>query len=248
MQLTNYRKFMVEKYYSFEPVLSIEDFCKNHSRIKIKVEEFEKWLSLYENTKTKTNISSTKLIKKDKKKKSSSYNISKITKDEYIDKLKKERNHKTHLNQIRYLKKVVREGKISFSKDSRKNKQRIKMFLENDNPYKIYKLASILAENLHDSEYKIELLLKELKKNHIVIPKEFFNYQFTNKNSISIESNIEETKDESPVVFEINPKNNNTITVQNEIVNKEDLQSFCKKSVNDLQKALVGIYKLMESM
>ena len=122
------------------------------------------------------------------------------------------------------------------------------MFLENDNPYKIYKLASILAENLHDSEYKIELLLKELKKNHIVIPKEFFNYQFTNKNSISIESNIEETKDESPVVFEINPKNNNTITVQNEIVNKEDLQSFCKKSVNDLQKALVGIYKLMESM
>jgi hypothetical protein len=248
MKLTNYQKFIVEKFKSLDPPISKEEFCKTHKRVRIEIEDFVEWVSLYENSKNIAKSPSFKSRKKNKGKKLSTDKNIKITNDEYIEKLRKERNHKTHLSQIRYLKNIVRTGEVPFSKDTRRQKQRISMFLEKENPYKIYKLAYILAENLNDSEYKIELLLKELKRNHIEIPNDFFNYQFINKNSASIESYEKEKIDTSSVVYEINPANNNKIKLKNKIEIDEDLQLLCKKSVNNLQKALASVYKIMESM
>lgn len=252
MVLTNYRKFMVEKYYSFEPLISKEEFCKNHSRTTIRVKDFEKWIVLYQDSLNSSIIPEKKI--RIKKQIDNAFKVpvkAKTSPKPPIDmeKVKKERNHKTHLRQIRYFKSVVKTGKFSFSKDERKQTSRIKMFLESENTFKIYKLALILAEDLNNTEYKVDLLLKELKKNNINLPKDFFNFQFTNKNSLPLESFTEESSIElSPVVFEIDPLKNNKIILQNDIKEKEELNSLCENSISNLQATLAGVYKILEGL
>lgn len=252
MVLTNYRKFMVEKYYSFEPLISKEEFCKNHSRTTIHIEDFEEWISLYKDSKNSSIIPNKKTRKNKKIKKDLKIPVKAKTPPKPpidVENVKKERNHKTHLRQIRYFKSVVKTGKFSSSKDERKHISRIKMFIESENTFKIYKLALILAEDLNNAEYKIDLLLKELKKNNINIPEDFFKFQFTNKNSLPLEPFTEEDSVElSPVVFEIDPSKNNKIILQKDIKEKEELNSLCENSIRNLQATLAGVFKILEGL
>ena len=249
MKLTNFRKFMVEKYYSFDPPISKEEFCNNHSRTRIETKDFEEWLSLYENSKKDAIAADEQSKQKKKKNKISSKEKVKLKPNCDPEKIKKERNRLSHLQQIRYYKKVVKTGKFSFSKDSRKQKSRVQMFLEKENPFKIYKLALILAEDLNDAEFKIDLLLEELKKHNLDIPKGFFYFHFTNENSLPMEPDIDEDKsDTASVVFEIDPAKNGQISLQNNFAEKEELNILCENSISNLQTTLVGVYKILEGL
>lgn len=249
MKLTNFRKAMVEKYYSFDPPISKEEFCKNHCRMKIDPIDFGIWVSLYEDSKSVSIASYNKSTRKKKKKSTSRREKTLLKPNCDIAKVNKERTRLAQLRQIRYFKGVVKTGKFSFSQDPRKQKSRIKMFLEKDNCFRIYKLALILAEDLNDAECKIALLLKELKKHHVDIPDSFFDFQFTNKNSKPIESYVdEETKDTTSVVFEIDPTKNNKFALHNHFEEKEELNFLCEKSISNLKSTLAGVYKILEGL
>jgi hypothetical protein len=240
---------MVEKYYSFDPPISKQEFCNNYSRTRIETADFEEWISLYENLKNEALELAEEINQKKKKNKISSKEKVQLKPNCNVEKIKRERNRLSHLKQIRYYKSVVKTGKFSFSKDPKKQKSRVQMFLEKENPFKIYKLALILSEDLNDAEFKIELLLEELKKHNLDIPKAFFNFHFTNKNSLPIEPYIDEDKsDLASVVFEIDPAKNGKISLQNNIAEKKDLNLLCERSISDLQSTLVGVYKILEGL
>jgi hypothetical protein len=241
MKLTNYRKFMVEKYYSFVPKISEEEFCTNHSRTKLKIEDFKEWISLYNDSNNKPIKTEPKLSKNKLEKQ--------IEPKQNIEDRKTRRNRKTHLRQIRYYKSVVKTGKFTFSKDITKHSSRIKLFLNSENTFTIYRLALILAEDLNDCEHKVDLLLNELKKNKINIPDDFFKFQFTNKTSLPLEHIIEESTIElAPVVFEIDPSKNNKLISKREVPGTEELNSLCETSISNLQKSLAGVYKILEGL
>lgn len=123
------------------------------------------------------------------------------------------------------------------------------MVLEKENPFKIYKLTLILAEHLNAAEFKIDLLLEELKKQNLDIPKGFFYFHFTNENSLPMEPDIDEDKsDIASVVFEIDPIKNGQISLQNNFAEKEELNILCEKSISNLQSTLVGVYKILEGL
>lgn len=48
MVLTNYRKFIVERYLEMGDTITIEEYCKNICRKFVKVQDFKVWLRLYD--------------------------------------------------------------------------------------------------------------------------------------------------------------------------------------------------------
>lgn len=78
---------MVEKYYSFVPKISEEEFCTNHSRTKLKIEDFKEWISLYNDSNNKPIKTEPKLFKNKLKSELNLNKILKIGKLEEIEKL-----------------------------------------------------------------------------------------------------------------------------------------------------------------
>ena len=108
MKLTNFRKFMVEKYYSFDPPISKQEFCNNYSRTRIETADFEEWISLYENLKNEALELAEEINQKKKKNKISSKEKVQLKPNCNVEKIKRERNRLSHLKQIRYYKNVVK--------------------------------------------------------------------------------------------------------------------------------------------
>ncbi|NCD05725.1 MAG: hypothetical protein EOL97_06355 [Spirochaetia bacterium] len=154
IKLTNYRKYMVEKFYSISEEITAEDFCNEYSVEKIHLEDFIEWIELYENAAGKIPLKKQYQIqscKKTDKKIQSEIDLTKTFK-EIRDDLK----NKYQLGMIRNFKAMVRDGEFKFSNNEKINYSMCNMYLCDDDPSQIYKLALLLAESLEEHNFRIK--------------------------------------------------------------------------------------------
>lgn len=178
-KLTNFRKYMVEKFYSLSKEITAEDFCNNYSVKKLHLEDFIEWIELYEKANDKITLKKSNPNQQSKKK-----NQRNEYKKQYQDR------------KIRCYKEMVKNGEFKFSNDEKINSTMCDMFICDESPSKIYKLALLLAEPVIDHNFRIKNLNKnvnfQLKTN---------NKEDLNKALINITSKLE------TIVFEIDPSN-----------------------------------------
>lgn len=178
-KLTNFRKYMVEKFYSLSKEITVEEFCNNHSVKKLHLEDFIEWIELYENETGKITLKKSHHNQQSKKK-----NQRNEYKKQYQDR------------KIRYYKEMVKNGEFKFSNDEKINSTMCDMFICDEAPSKIYKLALLLAEPIFDHNFRI----KDLNEN-VNFQLKTNNKEDLNKAIINITSKLE------TIAFEIDPSN-----------------------------------------
>lgn len=248
MKLTNYRKFMVEKYNSFDPPISKQEFCSNHSRGNIKVEDFGIWINLYDEYKREGVKPKIKVKTAKAKYSSSKKEVKKKVKPVETKKAIEEKNKKlkkaSQLKQIKRYRKIVISERYLFSKDIKKHNFRFKMFFNEEHSSQIYRLSLFLAKDLN----RAETYLQYVKKKLIISQKEIKELK-DKLTSVQKSLDFELERHPSQIVFEIDPsKENKTIQRNEEYLEKEELNSLCESSINNLKTSLAGVYKILGSL
>lgn len=249
MKLTNYRKFMVKKFNSFDPPITKQEFCSNHSRENIKVEDFGIWINLYDKYKREGAKPKNKVKIAKAKNPSSKKEVKKKVKPVETKKAIEEKNKKlkkaSQLKQIKRYRNVVISERYLFSKDKKTHNFRFKMFFNEEHSSQIYRLALFLAKDLNRAETNLKYV-----KNKLIISQKEIKELKDKLTSVQKSLDFELERHPSQIVFEIDPskEENKTIQRKEEYLEKEELNSLCESSINNLKTSLAGVYKILGSL
>ncbi|MCY1152921.1 MAG: hypothetical protein OWP43_10955 [Sphaerochaetaceae bacterium] len=164
VKLTNYRKYMVEKFYSLSNEITVEEYCNKYSVDTLHLEDFIKWIELYENSAGKITLKKSYNIQPLKKKNIQRKIQPKMQSTNAYKEKRDELKCLYQTNRIKNYKTMVKKGRVKFSDNKKDNSVMCNMYLCDDDPSKIYKLALLLAETLVDYEFEIRYLQRLLNR------------------------------------------------------------------------------------
>jgi hypothetical protein len=225
---------MVEKYNSFDPPISKEEFCSNHSRSKVTVEDFGIWINLYDEYISACDKPKHVSLKKP------NLNIKSVKNKLTCEEKKKRKKEVLQLKQIQNYRNIVISEKYLFSNEERKHIYRFDMFFNDTSASQIYRLGLYLARDLKRAETHLEDVNKKLITAEYQIKK-----LEENLTSVQKSLDFELERHPSQIVFEINPSKHNQVVAKEESLEKEELSYLCESSITNLKASLSGVYKIL---